>query len=1059
GAPRPSAADEPALAAALARALFAQSPLSTVAYLPDGRPFAVNGAFERLWGVTLAQVPLEYTVLDDPQLEAAGILPFIRSAFAGETVAAPPVRYDVAEVVGQGRTLWTQAHLYPVRGDDGALQAVVLVHVDLTERMQAEEALRLEQERLRVALDAGGMGTWEWSVPDGRVTWSEALERMHGLEPGTFGGTFDDYQSDIHPADRAWVLSTIARSVEGGEHALTYRIVRPDGQTRWLDARGRLVRGADGTPLRMLGICADVTERRRRDEANGLLAEAGRMLHASLELEPTLRTVAGLALPLLGDYCMFDVVAADGAVRRIAAAHPDAPGAARIAEMEAFAPHLPTARTPVARVILDGAPVLAPRWDDQASAEHAGSEAHADVLRALALRSLMSVPVRWQGETLGALTFLMGPGRRHDEHDLALAEELARRSAAAIANARLYREVRDAREQTERQALELEMQTQQLQDQAAELEGQQEELEQQVEELHALNGEMERANAELEEARGVAESARLDAQAAEAFVRGILESISDPFVVQDAQWRFRYVNGAAEQVFRGTGHGGAGELVGRVVWDEYPDVVGTRTEREMRRAAVERVPVTFEEFSARTGTWTEMRCYPLPGGGLATVWKDVTARRRAEESALYLSGASAILGSSLDYEATLASVAQLLVPRLGDWCSVQLVDEEGRAAQVAVAHADPAKVELAREFNRLYPPDPRGDRTLRGVLDTGEGVLLPEITREMLVAGARDDTHLRMIEELGLRSAVVAPLAAHGRVLGAITLIAAESGRRYGPEDLALATEIGRRAGMAVDNARLYAEAGAAREEAEAANRAKAEFLTVMSHELRTPLNAIGGYAQLIEMGVHGPVSDAQAGALDRIQRSQRHLLSLINDVLNYARIEAARVQYDVADVAVGGILAGLEAMVAPQVAARSLDFEAAPGNPRLRVVADEEKTRQVLLNLLSNAVKFTPEGGRVRVWAEDSGDRVRIRVSDTGAGIPSDKLEAIFEPFVQLGRGLSSVQEGTGLGLAISRDLARGMGGDLAADSTVGEGSTFTLTLPRAGDSGEGGRAGSPAE
>jgi signal transduction histidine kinase len=243
------------------------------------------------------------------------------------------------------------------------------------------------------------------------------------------------------------------------------------------------------------------------------------------------------------------------------------------------------------------------------------------------------------------------------------------------------------------------------------------------------------------------------------------------------------------------------------------------------------------------------------------------------------------------------------------------------------------------------------------------------------------------------------------------------------------------------------ADAEAARAEAEAANRAKSQFLSTMSHELRTPLNAIAGYAELLALGIHGPVTDAQCTALGRIRASQRHLLGLVNEVLDYARIEAGAVHYEVRDVPVAEVIGAVEPLVAPQLAAKGLDFAHHDRGGALPAVrADAEKLRQVLLNLLSNAIKFTEPGGRVAVACAADGERVAVRVVDSGIGIAADQLDRIFEPFVQVDSKLTRTHEGTGLGLAISRDLARGMGGDITVESAVGQGSTFVLTLPSAG-------------
>jgi PAS domain S-box-containing protein len=235
-----------------------------------------------------------------------------------------------------------------------------------------------------------------------------------------------------------------------------------------------------------------------------------------------------------------------------------------------------------------------------------------------------------------------------------------------------------------------------------------------------------------------------------------------------------------------------------------------------------------------------------------------------------------------------------------------------------------------------------------------------------------------------------------------------------------------------------------ARLDAERANRVKGEFLAVMSHELRTPLNAIGGYTDLIDMGLRGPVTAAQRADLARIRRSQQHLLGLINDVLNFAKLESGRAHFAITDVSLREALDDVESLVGPQVAARGLRYAASSCEPTVWARADREKLQQVLVNLLSNAAKFTEPPGTIALSCESDGTVVRVHVRDTGMGIPPDRLAHIFDPYVQVDPRLARSRDGAGLGLAISRDLARAMGGDLTVASTLGVGSVFTLTLPR---------------
>ena len=259
-----------------------------------------------------------------------------------------------------------------------------------------------------------------------------------------------------------------------------------------------------------------------------------------------------------------------------------------------------------------------------------------------------------------------------------------------------------------------------------------------------------------------------------------------------------------------------------------------------------------------------------------------------------------------------------------------------------------------------------------------------------------------------------------------------------------LRTPAGEITGIAVVASDVTAQV-VARHALEQANKAKADFLATMSHELRTPLNAIGGYSDLILAGIRGPVTEAQKIDLERIKRSQRHLLAVINDILNFAKLESGRIQFNPSVISMNTVLGELESLVSPTLIQKGIEYEYRCCDPEFKAYADPERVQQILLNLLSNAAKFTPTGGRILVECLPERTKMVVHVTDTGTGIPADKLQSIFEPFVQLERGQSPEMGGTGLGLSISRDLARAMGGELSATSVVQQGSTFRLELPRA--------------
>ena len=398
--------------------------------------------------------------------------------------------------------------------------------------------------------------------------------------------------------------------------------------------------------------------------------------------------------------------------------------------------------------------------------------------------------------------------------------------------------------------------------------------------------------------------------------------------------------------------------------------------------------------------------------------------------------ASRVLASSLDYETTVAAVAKLAVPSFADWCTVDLL-VDGEIKQLAVAHVDPVRARWARELNVKYPTTLDPTTGVPAVIRTGEPMVVSEVTDDMLAQRATDPEHLAMLRGLEIRSAMIVPMTARGRTLGALMLVSTRAARQYGDVDLSVALDLGRRAALAIDNARLYRAALAASD-------AKSNFLATMSHELRTPLTAIIGYEELLAEGITGPVSDEQRQQLERIRISATHLLTLIDEILLYARVEAGGEAVRFEPVVAKGVVDDAVTFVALAAAERGLTLRIEPVDPGLMLRTDAGKLRQMLVNLVSNAVKFTTRGDVViRAFARD--ETVAFEVRDTGIGIDREDLEHIFDPFWQVEQTTTRKIGGSGLGLAVTRRLARLLGGDVTVRSEPFVGSTFRIELPAA--------------
>ncbi len=529
----------------------------------------------------------------------------------------------------------------------------------------------------------------------------------------------------------------------------------------------------------------------------------------------------------------------------------------------------------------------------------------------------------------------------------------------------------------------------------------------------------------------------------------ILQGVAESITAQDAQGRLVYANDAAAKAI---GYESAQallavstqELMARFeLLDEarnpFPRarLPGRIALKEGKSAAA---TICYRAKANGEERWSVVKATPVfdEDGQVQfaiNIFQDITERRRTEEVQRFLAEASSVIASSLEYETTLGSVARMAVPTLADWCTVDVLEDERTIKRLAVAHVDPKKIEWAYELQQRYPPDMDALQGVPNVLRTGKSEIYSEIRDEMLVAAAHDAEHLQIMRDIGFTSAIIVPLVTQGRTLGAITLIAAESGRKFGPEDVALAESLAQRAAIAIDNARLYRDA-------QAASRLKDEFLATVSHELRTPLTAVLGWAHMLRAGQLDEQGEAQA--LEIIERNARAQAQLIDDLLDVSRIITGKLRLDVRPVDPASFIEAAIDAVRPAAEAKGVRIQQVMDTGVSAVSGDPARLQQVVWNLLSNAIKFTPRDGRVQVRLERINSHLEITVSDTGAGINAKFLPFVFERFRQADGTTTRQHGGLGLGLAIVRQLVELHGGSVQVESRgEGLGATFTVKLP----------------
>jgi PAS domain S-box-containing protein len=796
------------------------------------------------------------------------------------------------------------------------------VCVDITERKQADEALRTSEEAMRLASEAGSMGTWEWDMRTNTLSGSERTGLIHGFTEPDFSGNLQAYLQLIHPDDRQHVADTMLGSMDNDSPDVEYRVRRPDGSEGWVLIKGQVFRDDAGQPEKMRGVVLDITERKRAEEG----------VRAS---EALFRTLADTAPTL---------------------------------------------------VRMSGTDKLC-TWFNRRWLEFTGRTMEQEVGNGWAdgvhpedfLRCLETYTTAFDAREPFEMEYRL---RRHDGQ---------------------YRWIIDRGVP-----------------------------------LYGGDGQFtgyigacidihDRIKAEQELAD---ESAKIS---------GILSAAADAIISIDEEGRIQSVNRAAcamfgyeEEEFLGQNitmlmaqseAGEHGQYLRRYLDTGERKIIGIGREVIARRKDGSTIPA---DLSVSEITVDGRRVF-------TGILRDVSARRRRDEGQRFLLEAGAALAATLDYDATLERAVALAVPRLADLCVIDLVNAPGKLERAAVKHRDPEREKILEDINRLYPPRPDPSHPIVEAINAAETVFLPAVSDEMLRSIAQDDHHLEMMRQLPSHAAIMVPLVAHGRTMGALTFILDDPARVFDEYDVTVAEGFAQRVAFAVDNARLFKRSQEIQEELREANQAKDEFLGMISHELRTPITTILSGAHYL--GKDGLDRFAQQEVVADIEQESERLQLIVENLLALGRAELAVI--DPEPVSLVAVIKRVVESARRRRQDRKIEVDMAPGLPVASGVS--LYTELVLRNLLDNAQKYSEHA--VEVTAETCEDGIAVSVLDRGPGVPKEELEVVFERFYR-SQHTAGRASGAGMGLSVCRQLVESQGGKIWASRREGGGLVVSFTL-----------------